>query len=229
MNSLLLRQQDLLENPTHRVAVALCLDVSHSMSGEPITELNRGVRQFFEAIRDNPIAKASAEIAIVAFADRTAVYLDFQAVDRVDSPPELRTGSDLGDLTNLGGGVNLALDVLEARKSDYKAAGVDFFQPFLVLMTDGQPTTQEHIAAASRVRALEDARRLVVMPIAIGSGADVDVLSTFSGKKPPLRLKGLAFGAFFEWLSMSINRVSESMPGERIELDVQAIKSWAVF
>jgi uncharacterized protein YegL len=227
MNTLVLRQQDLLENPTNRVAVALCLDVSDSMSGDPIKELNQGVRQFFEAIRADPIAQASAEVAIVAFADRTAVCLDFQGVDRVGIPPELQTRTELGFQTNLGAGVNLALDILDVRKQDYKAAGVDYFQPFLVLMTDGQPTTQEHVSAAERVRALEAKRSLVVMPIGIGGAADMNVLGMFSGKKRPLRLQGLAFGAFFEWLSSSIKRVSESRPGEPIELDIQAMASWA--
>jgi uncharacterized protein YegL len=226
MNTLLLRQQDLLENPTNRVAVALCLDVSDSMSGERIAELNQGVRQFFDAIRADPIAQASAEVAIVAFADRAAVCLDFQGVDRVGVPPELQTRTELGYQTNLGAGVNLALDILDARKKDYKAAGVDYFQPFLVLMTDGQPTTQEHIVAASRVRALEDQRSVVVMPIGIGAAADMKILGMFSGKKTPLRLRGLAFGAFFEWLSSSIKRVSESRPGEPIELDMQGIAGW---
>ena len=38
----LLRRKDLVENPTARVPVCLCLDVSGSMSGDPINELNCG-------------------------------------------------------------------------------------------------------------------------------------------------------------------------------------------
>ena len=73
---------DLLENPANRVPITLCLDVSGSMSGEPIAELNKGVELFFDALRSDPVANASAEVAIVAFADRAEVMLDFQWSDR---------------------------------------------------------------------------------------------------------------------------------------------------
>lgn len=42
----LLRQEDLAENPTTRVPVCLVLDVSGSMDGAPIAELQAGVKMF---------------------------------------------------------------------------------------------------------------------------------------------------------------------------------------
>ena len=42
-NNMLLRMEDLVNNPTPRVPVCLCLDVSGSMSGSAIDELNQGV------------------------------------------------------------------------------------------------------------------------------------------------------------------------------------------
>ena len=52
----LFRQEDLVQNPTARVPVCLCLDVSGSMSGAPINELNKGVAQFYEAIQNDDVA-----------------------------------------------------------------------------------------------------------------------------------------------------------------------------
>lgn len=60
----------------------------------------------------------------------------------------------------------------------------------------------------------------------IGQEADMSILATFSRKKQPLRLKGLSFCEFFEWLSKSVTRVSESRPGEKIKLDTEGIKGW---
>ena len=65
-NRMRIYPSDLLENPAHRVPVTLCLDVSGSMSGEPLAELNKGVGLFFDALRSDPVANASAEVAIVA-------------------------------------------------------------------------------------------------------------------------------------------------------------------
>lgn len=210
---------DLLENPANRVPITLCLDVSGSMSGEPIAELNKGVELFFDALRIDPVANASAEVAIVAFADRAEVMLDFQSLDRVAAPPVLQTGSHVGCLTNLGAGAQLAMSILESRKQQYKIAGVDYFQPFMILMTDGQPTTEEHLTVAARACELEGRRKLTVIPIGIGGAADMKVLAMFSQKRPPLRLKGLRFEEFFLWLSKSVVRLSQSQPGERVRLD----------
>jgi len=45
--------EDLVENPTPRVPVALCIDTSGSMMGNPIRELVAGVNQFYDAIDED--------------------------------------------------------------------------------------------------------------------------------------------------------------------------------
>ena len=131
-----------------------------------------------------------------------------------------------GGSTNLGGGVSLALDRLETRKQEYQKAGVDYFQPWLVLMTDGQPTTTEHTQAGPRMqlRGPGETGRLSHWH---RRGADMTTLAMFSKKRPPLRLSGLNFCQFFGWLSKSVVRVSQSRPGEKVSLDLEGIKGWA--
>ena len=55
----------------------------------------------------------------------------------------------------------------------------------------------------------------------------MSTLAMFSKKRPPLRLQGLNFKQFFEWLSKSVVRVSQSRPGEKVNLDLEGIKGWA--
>ncbi len=40
----------------------------------------------------------------------------------------------------MGAGVEQALNILEKRKAEYSSKGVDYYQPWMVLMTDGYPT-----------------------------------------------------------------------------------------
>ena len=47
----IVRQQELVENPTARVPVCLVLDVSGSMAGAPIQELQEGVKVFSDRTR----------------------------------------------------------------------------------------------------------------------------------------------------------------------------------
>ncbi|MBF6037065.1 VWA domain-containing protein [Pseudomonas sp. P155] len=216
----LLSQEELAENPTTRVPVCLVLDVSGSMEGEPIAELHSGVQQFFEAIKDDEIAQYAAEICIVTFGGTAQKVMDFGSISRQDVPPLVASG-----MTPMGHAVGIALDLLEARKEDYQQAGVDYFQPWMVLMTDGEPT-DDISEAATRVSDMINKRKLTVFPIAIGKAANVQSLARFSPLRPPLRLKGLRFNEFFAWLSKSVSRASQSTPGDAVPLDIKGIEAW---
>lgn len=216
----ILRQEDLVENPTARVPICLVLDVSGSMSGAPINELNEGVRLFFDAIKSDDVAQYAAEICVVTFGSSVTKVLDFMSIERQTVPALSADGA-----TPMGAGVSLGLDLLEARKEDYKRAGVDYYQPWLVVMTDGEPTDDISMAAA-RIKSLVVGKKLSVFPIGIGSSANMIKLGNLSPTRPPLRLQGLNFKEFFTWLSRSVSRVSQSTPGESVELDTAGIQAW---
>lgn len=216
----LLSQEDLVDNPTARVPICLVLDVSGSMAGEPIRELQAGVKMFYEAVLEDEVAQYAAEISIVTFGSEAKRTVEFMAIGRQDVPALVADGT-----TAMGQGVNLALDLLEARKADYQRAGVDYFQPWMVIMTDGEPTDDISVAS-DRIRALCESKKLTVFPIAIGTAANVETLGMLSPSRPPLRLKGLNFREFFLWLSRSVSRASQSTPGETVTLDKAGIDAW---
>lgn len=220
----LMKMEDLVENPSARVPVCLCLDVSGSMEGAPIAELNNGVSLFFDAIREDEVAMYSAEIGIVTFGDGVQNVMDFCSLERNPLVPHLNASG----LTPMGEAVNLALDKLEERKQMYKKVGVDYYQPWLVLMTDGVPNgdPKELERAIARTVEMVGAKKLTIFPIGIGSSADMSILARFSPNRAPLRLQGLKFNEFFSWLSKSVSKTSQSIPGEKVELDVEGIKGW---
>ena len=225
MNSnLLVRLEDLVNNPTARVPVCLCLDTSGSMGGMPIDELNEGVRLFYEAIREDETALYSAEVSIVTFGGDAQCIADFASLEVQPNAPMLTANG----MTPMGEAVNMGLDLLERRKDEYKDRGVDYYQPWLVLMTDGSPNgdSSELSRAINRTVDLVNQKKLTVFPIGIGSDADMDVLAQFSPKRPPLKLQGLKFREFFAWLSKSVSKTSQSTPGESVKLDVEGIKGW---
>ena len=225
MNSnLLVRLEDLVNNPTARVPVCLCLDTSGSMGGMPIDELNEGVRLFYEAIREDETALYSAEVSIVTFGGDAQCIADFASLEVQPNAPMLTANG----MTPMGEAVNMGLDLLVQRKDEYKDRGVDYYQPWLVLMTDGSPNgdSSELSRAINRTVDLVNQKKLTVFPIGIGSDADMDVLAQFSPKRPPLKLQGLKFREFFAWLSKSVSKTSQSTPGESVKLDVEGIKGW---
>lgn len=237
MSDLIIKDDWLVNNPTARVPIVLCLDCSPSMSGKqelgassstngiPINELNEGVTMFLNSIRNDEVAKMSAEISIVVFSSLYEQILEFDYIENV-SNPILELELEIGG-TSIGGAVNMSLQLLEKRKKEYKEAGVDYYQPWLILMTDGSPTDNTHINVSKEISKLVNDKKLSIFPIGIGEGADMKTLKMFSPKRPPLKLKGLNFKEFFEWLSKSVSKVSESTPGDKVELDIDAIDNWA--
>jgi len=225
MSNLSIKLKDLLNNPAPRVPITLCLDASGSMAGDKLRELNRGIAKFYESIRMDCTAASSAETAIVTFSSQADLVQDFQTVISSRETPQVPR---VGGCTVLGTGVNLALDTLELEKHCLQKTGVDYYQPWLVLMTDGQPCGESQTVtdqAARRCRELEQAGKLVVYTIAIGGDADLRTLKKFTTGEP-LRLRGLCFAEFFQWLSASVVQVSRSRPGESVQRDVAGMKKW---
>ena len=246
----LIRLQDLVDNPTTRVPICLCLDTSASMlaveggtyekTGKTVyedgrtwnivsggdtrlSELQKGLELFFDAINDDEIAKYAAELCVVQFNDTAKCLVDFGSIER-QSVPQLTAQGD----THMGEAINLALDLLEKRKREYKDKGVDYYQPWLVLLTDGEDTgsKEELQQAVERVVHLVNSKKLTVFPIGIGKKASMSTLQKLSPNRSPLRLQELKFSEFFEWLSKSVSRTSQSVPGKLVTLDVEGIKGW---
>lgn len=219
-----IQADDLVDNPTPRVPVCLCIDTSGSMWGDKINELLEGVRLFYDTVDEDDDTHDSVEVSIVAFNSGADLIQDFAGIEAVERDLKIEPSG----LTFLGEGVNLALDTLEKRKALYSDKGVLYYQPWLVLMTDGKPeggSEQEIDRAVSRIEMLVAGRKLVVIPIGIGLQPEgEEILARFSPGRPPLRLKGLAFKEFFEWLSMSVSKVSQSMPGAEPLIDFGSIR-----
>ena len=209
---LALLKNDLIENPTARCACALVLDTSSSMSGTPINELNAGVTQFIAELRGDDFASYAIEVGVFTFGDEVREALPFTPAYQVKDCSPLRASG----LTPMGEAVELALERLAWRKAEYKKAGVSYYQPWLVLMSDGGPT-DDWQDTAQRLRTMAVERKVTVLAVGIGNGASLDILSQFS-TRPAKALAGTKFREFFAWLSQSMERVSQSTPGTGVPL-----------
>jgi uncharacterized protein YegL len=193
-------------NPDPRIACALLLDTSGSMYGSPIEELNKGFEVFCQEIKDDELAAKRAEIAVITFGGEPRLVVPF--TEGRDLKPQQLTASGA---TPLGQALNLALDDLEQQKGAYRRAGLEYYRPWLFVLTDGRPTDEEIFAvAADRLRKAEDKHHVSVFGIGIGEGADLRHLEELSTQRKPLRLAGLSFREFFSWLSASLGSASAS-------------------
>ena len=242
-----LEMAEFADNPEPRCPVVLVMDTSGSMSGAPIQELNEGLRAFSTALKADRLASLRVEVAVVAFGGKVkalevrmgeasqgaalAPYnpiglalrkptkevpfdarLAFATVDRFE-PPVLEANGG----TPMGEAVQRALALLKERKEIYKQNGLDYFRPWMFVITDGKPTDKAWEAAADQIKQEELNRGVIFYGVGVEK-ADMRVLSRFSDVRPPLKLKGLAFGDLFMWLSKSLSAIAHSRPGEQTPL-----------
>lgn len=203
----------LAENPDPRAPCLLLLDTSASMSGPPIAALNEGLRTFKNDIMNDELARRRVEVALVSFGNGgVQVAQDFTTVEEWE-PAALTAGGS----TPMGEALNRGLELLKDRKELYKRAGLQYFRPWMFLMTDGEPTDRWE-EAAQRAKREDGQKGLVFFAVGVEK-ANMDKLGQVAPQgRPPLKLRGLMFAELFLWLSQSQQRVSHSRAGEQMEL-----------
>jgi uncharacterized protein YegL len=202
-------------NPEPRCPCVLLLDSSGSMSGDRITALNQGIITFRDGVLQDPLAPKRVEIAVISFGQGVRVIQDFVTVDSF-APPVL----DADGRTPMGSAILRALDLLDVRKEKHKANGIEYYRPWLFLITDGAPQGEpEYVMeqATARIKEAQQQKRVAFFAIGV-QDADMARLAQLTVQRPPLRLKGLQFIELFRWLSTSLTRVSQSRPGDEVQL-----------
>jgi uncharacterized protein YegL len=213
---------DFAINPEPRLPCVLLLDVSGSMQGRPIAELNEGLRLYKSELLADALAAKRVEVAVVTFGEEVRTASDFTTAEHFE-PPVLRADGS----TPMGSAINLALALVVQRKGAYRANGIPYFRPWIFLITDGAPTDEWRFAAR-KVKDGEENRSFAFFAVGV-EGADFDVLREVSSRAP-LKLQGLRFRDLFQWLSNSQRSLSQSTPGEQDKIsftDPTGPKGWA--
>lgn len=200
---------DFALNPEPRCPCLLLLDVSGSMAGQPITELNAGLKGFRDELVADELASKRVEVACITFGP-VNVATEFETA-AVFQPPWLRA---LGD-TPMGAAISSGVELVRLRKEAYRKNGIAFYRPWIFLITDGAPT-DEWTAAAKKVKEGEAAKAFAFFAVGV-QGANMDILRQIAVREP-LKLKGLHFRGLFQWLSNSMKSVSRSTPGDEVPL-----------
>ncbi|MBT4880502.1 MAG: VWA domain-containing protein [Alphaproteobacteria bacterium] len=214
---------EFVENPENRCPVVLILDTSESMEGAPMEALNAGLATFKYEVERDPLASLRVETAIITFGGTDATLLQgFKTMDDFTAPKLTAQGH-----TPIGHALDLGLETLEARKTVYKAQGIPYYRPWVILITDGAPTDGERWQTASRkLCQAEEDQGLNFFIVAV-EGADLDILTQMApAHRPPLALQDLQFKQLFQWLSASVQRVSTSRVGSGM-LALPPVSGWA--
>jgi uncharacterized protein YegL len=199
-----------VDNPSQRCPLLLLLDVSGSMTGRPIEELNAGLVLLKDELSADPLASKRVQVGVVTFGPVETLTGFVDARDW--NPPVLTVKGN----TPMGAAIEHGLQLLETQKAVYKSNGIPHYRPWVFLITDGGPT-DAWSNAARLVHEGEAHKKFKFFAVGVEQ-AKFDVLKQIS-VSDPIALKGLRFRDLFAWLSSSLGAVSRSNPGDEVKLE----------
>ena len=201
------------ENYEQKCLCVLVLDVSGSMRGTPIEELNKGLKDFYEEISSDVTTSQRLEISIITFSNIVITLQEPALVENFTMPTLSASGS-----TEMVNAINYAIDMVDARKKWYKETNQNYYRPWIILMTDGEPDDDQDVAGlAQRIQNDTRDKRYAFLPIGV-EGANMTVLDQIKGNIPAMKLQGTTFSSFFKWLSASMGTIVTSEEGKKVDL-----------
>lgn len=201
------------ENPENGQEKTLCvflLDNSGSMSGKKMEDLNDGLQQFYQDILNHDAWSQRIEVAVISF-ETEVCYLQQPAIAENFAMPKLTARGG----TNMVGGIQKAIEVVNDRKQYYRDHGIAYKRPWIVMVTDGYASVDSIKAQVKKDGA---DKHYFFQPIAVDDGADMNLLNSLATIQA-FKLKDQNFSAFFKWLSNSLGVIGTAKPGEKVELD----------
>lgn len=217
---------EMADNPSPRCPVVLLLDVSSSMAGNPIQQLNEGLRVLAADMQGDELASMRVEVAVIAFGATVSamdvrgnagpISLDadtaFVTMDEFVAPWLAESG-----LTPMGEATRKGLQLVRERKDIYKRYGIDYFRPWIFLISDGAPNDSGWQAAAQEAQRAQRNKETLFFAVGV-EGADLNTLAMFCTDYQPVMLQGLDFTSLFQWMSKSLSRASSGEPGAQVSL-----------
>lgn len=206
-----------IQSPTNYEQKCLCvllLDISGSMSGNPIRELQKGIEVFHSEISEDPTTSNRLEIAIITFNSWVKVIQNPSLAGEFTMPNLNADGA-----TCMGEAIKEGINLVEARKSWYKLTGQPYYRPWIIVITDGEPTDVPNLTDLhDTIQTGVNNKKYFFYSIGV-EGANMEKLKQISSAEmPPAKLQGLKFADFFKWLSASMTLVTSSVDGTVVNL-----------
>ena len=106
-------------------------------------QLNNGFATFCDQIKEDPLAKKRTEVVVITFGGVARVEIPF--TEGRDLQPRTFVA---GGGTPMGAAVDLAMSESAAQKQAYKAAGLEYYRPWLFLISHGRADRRRRLHAS---------------------------------------------------------------------------------
>lgn len=188
-----------------RLPIYFLIDVSESMVGEPIEQVQDGIETIVRELRTDPYALETVYLSIIAFAGKARKITSMVELFNF-YPPKLPIGGG----TSLGKAMDFLMDDINSsiKKTTLEEKGD--WKPIVFLFTDGNPTDNYDSAFERWNKKYRRSANLVA--ISLGDNTDTSILGKIT--ENVLLLKSTdeeSFRKFFKWVTASIKTSSVSV------------------
>ena len=200
-------------NMPHMPVIILC-DVSGSMGGTPIQNVNLSVNRFAADVCKDPKAAGLVDVAVMSFNEAPHIEQEFRPITELQ-PVKFSAGGG----TDISSALEMAVQKLRERGHLYEDNGIEVKMPYIILITDGYGGDVTEIAKTINQRTADKKMQLWVLAI---KGYDKETVAKLTNGKRVFELVnegGYDFTEFFDFMAVSVKAVSTSSPDQRIHVD----------
>lgn len=239
-----IQRQEAVDYPGKKLPVVFCIDVSDSMNqceggvftgrtefrdgqnwnimegGHSIMQtLIERVKDFHAAMREDKKTSVTCQTAYVTFGDSANKIEDFGIVKNKQAPVDKLKA--YADNTYICDALEMSLKMLDDQKQVLKDMGNGYFQPWLIILTDGKAYDDpERIRQIKReLIQRQKNNKLIVYTMALSDDPEMlQQIRGYSAYKPiPYDRNKEELKKFFLFLKQSISSISNSKISDRVK------------
>jgi len=159
----------------------LCLDVSQSMAGEPISQVNAELPEIRARVGEDAAVAEIIRFAVVTFSDVARTVLPLADLALVQSMPTL----EVEGRTSYSAAFDHLKRTIEGDYYAGRATGEQWYRPAVIFISDGQPTDPEERWRAAHGRLTDAGWRRHPNILSFGFGEAVaEILAEVAENKP---------------------------------------------
>lgn len=186
-----------------KLPVYLLLDISGSMTGEPIEALKNGVQVLVSGLRQDPYALETAYLSIITFESEAKQITPLTELSLFQIPAFLASGT-----TSLGAALSLLTQKAKTEVARTTPEQKGDWKPLVFIMTDGEPTDDWQSGLAE----FKKQNWGVVVACAAGQHANTGILKQITDIVVQLDTADAnSIKAFFKWVSASVSLGSQKI------------------
>lgn len=158
----------------------LCLDVSQSMAGEPIAQVNAELPALLRSVGQDPAVAEVVRFSIVTFSDTARTVLPLADLALVEGIPPV----EVEGRTSYAAAFDHLRRVIEADYHAGRTAGERWYRPAVLFVSDGRPTDTDERWRDAHRRLVDPGWKRRPNILAFGFGEAVpEVLAEVAGNK----------------------------------------------